>query len=73
MKNANTSEPQLGYPKGSRLFIYKQLLSVLYQQGMISKGTFNKSVQHVERAVERTKKCNSNVIFKQEGGAKCDE
>lgn len=52
MESANTKESKAAYPKGSRLLIYKLLLDVLYQQNLISKGTFNKSVQHVERAVE---------------------
>lgn len=56
MKIANTDEPKVAYPVGSRLFIYERLLSILFQQNLISKGTFTKSVQHVERAVERSMK-----------------
>ena len=53
MKIANTNEPKVAYPTGSRLLIYELLLEVLYKQNMISKGTFDKSIQHVECAVER--------------------
>ncbi len=56
MKSANTNEPKMSYPAGSRLFIYERLLSVLYQQNMISKRTFDDSVQHVRCAVERNVK-----------------
>ena len=62
MKKANTNEPQVSYPAGSRLFIYERLLAILYQQNMISKGTFDKSVQHVERATEQAKKSRKNVL-----------
>jgi len=55
MRNTNIKEPKKsGYPVGSRLQLYKQLLTVLYQQSMISECTFNKTEQHVERAVERS-------------------
>jgi hypothetical protein len=53
MKIANTNEPKVAYPSGSRLSIYELLLDVLYQKNLISKGTLDKSVQHVENAVER--------------------
>ena len=54
MEIANTKEPKMAYPKGSRLLIYKLLLDVLYQQNLISKGTVTKATQHVERAVQRS-------------------
>ena len=53
MKIANTNEPKVSYPSGSRLLIYELLLEVLYKQDLISKGTLDKGVQHVENAVER--------------------
>lgn len=56
MKLANTDEPRIKYPSGSRLFIYERLLNILYHQNLISKGTFNNSVKHVERAVEQSTK-----------------
>lgn len=56
MKSANTNEPKGTYPLGSRLLLYELLLDVLYKQNLISKGTFTKGVQHVERAVEHSVK-----------------
>ena len=56
MKQANTKEPEARYPDGSRLFIYERLLTVLYQQNMISKVTFTNAVKHVERTVEKRQK-----------------
>ena len=53
MKIANTNEPKVSYPSGSRLLIYGLLLEVLYKQELISKGTFDKSQQHVKNVVER--------------------
>ena len=54
MKDADTNEPMRKYPPGSRLLLYKLLLDVLYKQNLISKGTFTKGVQHVERVVQHS-------------------
>lgn len=53
MKTTNAKEPKVSYPSGSRLSVYELLLEALYRQNLISKATYDKSVQHVENAVER--------------------
>ena len=53
MKTTNAKEPKVSYPSGSRLSVYKLLLEALYKQNLLNKSTYDKSLQHVDNAVER--------------------
>lgn len=56
MEQKKDEAVRIAYPAGSRLLVYERLLDVLYQQNKISKETYKRSIEHVDRVIDKKTK-----------------